>query len=128
MTQDDHVQRDGGFATVWTAGAIAAILVVVTAMVWLGAAIVNRHRATAAADLSALAAAGHASEGESAACRLARLVVDRMHAQLVSCVLKDADALVKVTVDAGGVLAEFGGSTSRARAGPVDIHAPPDHG
>lgn len=114
---------DGGFATVWTAGAMTAILVVVTAMMWLGAAIVTRHRAAAAADLAALAAAGRASEGVHGACRTATTVTERMQAELSSCELKGADALVEVTVDPGGALAQFARSTAHARAGPVDLRS-----
>lgn len=111
---------DDGFATVWTAGAIVAILVLVTMIVWLASAIVTRHRATAAADLAALAAAARAVDGTDTACAQASTVATRMGATVESCRLRSADALVEVSLMPRGVLAQFGASAARARAGPVE--------
>lgn len=113
-------RTDSGLATVWAAGAIAALLVVVTMVIWLGAAAITRHRATGAADLAALAAAAHARDGPEAACGHAQRVAERMRAELESCELRNWDALVRVTVEPSGVLAGFSGAAARARAGPVD--------
>lgn len=114
------IDRDDGFATVWAAGAIAAVLAVCVLLVWVGSAAVARHRATSAADLAALAAAGHAGAGLQPACAQAARVADRMGATLSSCELNGWDALIKVAVDPGGGIAAFGPATAKARAGPVD--------
>jgi secretion/DNA translocation related TadE-like protein len=110
---------DGGAATVWTAGAIAALLTVTTLVVWLGAAAATRHRATGAADLAALAAAGAVVDGERVACGKARWVTDRMSVVLHSCRLNGAEARVEVVAQPPGVLAGFSPAEARARAGPV---------
>ncbi|MGH3761302.1 Rv3654c family TadE-like protein [Actinophytocola sp.] len=111
--------RDRGAATVWAAGAIAALLAITTLVVWLGAAAATRHRATSAADMAALAAAGVAVEGERVACGKARWVTDRMEVGLRSCGLDGSEARVEVVAEPPGVLAGFGPAEARARAGPV---------
>lgn len=118
MTARRH--DDSGVATVWAAGAIAAVLVVFTVIVWLGAAAITRHRATGAADLAALAAAAYARDGPQVACGHAARVTGRMGAALDSCELHGWDALIRVSVEPDGVLAAFGGAEAKARAGPVD--------
>ncbi|MTD59645.1 Rv3654c family TadE-like protein [Amycolatopsis pithecellobii] len=110
------LQGDRGSATVWTAGAIAAVLAVAGLLFSLGSAVVTRHRATDAADLAALAAAGRAQEGTSAACAQARSVVKQMAARLVSCRFEEWDALVEVEAEAPSGL---GTASAHARAGPV---------
>lgn len=113
-------KRDEGFATVWAAGGVAAVLVVFALLIWFGAAAVARHRATGAADLAAVAAAAYARDGPVAACARAELVTTRMRARLESCTLRGWDALVEVTVEPAGFLARFSAAQARARAGPVD--------
>ena len=105
-----------GSATVWAAGAIAALLVAAALVLSLGAAVVTRHRATDAADLGALAAAGLADRGVDAACERAREVTARMAARLVSCRLDGWDALIEVAAEVPGGL---GDASAHARAGPV---------
>ncbi|MDQ0378719.1 secretion/DNA translocation related TadE-like protein [Amycolatopsis thermophila] len=86
----------------------------IAVLMWgLGAAAVARHRASAAADLAALAAAGQAAAGTDAACGRAQWVVDRMGARMVSCRFDGWDALVEVTVSG-----PVGAASGRARAGP----------
>jgi secretion/DNA translocation related TadE-like protein len=112
-------QSDDGMATVWAACGIAA-LIVVAAVVWtLGAAVVARHQAGNAADLAALAAAGHADGGRDVACRHAGDIAERMGVQVRECRLAGWDALVTVEAGGPGLLARFGRVTARARAGPV---------
>lgn len=118
----DSDQRDGGFATVWAAGAVAAMLVLTTLVVWLGSATLTRHRAAAAADLAALAVAGRAVSGDPNACRAAIDVVDRMGGRVDSCRLRGWDALVEVSMPSRLPITEIGQGTARARAGPVDAH------
>jgi secretion/DNA translocation related TadE-like protein len=113
----DHRDSDAdrGAATVWTAGAIAALAVVFGLALHLGSAVIIRHRTTAAADLAALAAASHAVAGEQHACGRAGWVVDRMGGRLVRCRLVAWDAVVEVESRAAGL----GRATAHARAGPV---------
>lgn len=112
--------RDRGAASMWTVGGIAVLLTLVTLLVGFGSAVVTRHRAASAADLAALAAASTAVSGERQACARARWVAEHMRAHLRECWLEDWDALVEVTVEPPGVLAEFGPAHAKARAGPVN--------
>ena len=105
--------RDRGAATVWAAGAIAALVAVAVVLWGLGAAAVTRHRAGSAADLAALAAAGQMARGPDAACGSARWVVERMRGELESCRFDGWDALVEVSLSGGP-----GTASGRARAGP----------
>lgn len=113
-------QRDQGLATIWAAGASAALIAVAALAMWLGAAVTTRHRASAAADLGALAAASHATSGGRHACARAGWVVERMGGRLTSCRLAGLDALVEVALEPSGVLGRFGPATARARAGPAE--------
>lgn len=114
---------DGGFATVWTAGAALALLSVFAMLMYLGAAVHARHRAASAADLAALGAAARVTHGTGNACEAAALVTRRMGAELRSCEVRGWDVLVAVRVAAGmplGGIAGAGTATARARAGPVE--------
>lgn len=101
---------DTGAATVL--GALLIIVLVVLALggVHLGAAVVARHRAQAAADLAALAAAAWLADGQSAACRRADAVAVAMHAVLLRCDVDELDVVVGAGV---------GSAAAVARAGPV---------
>lgn len=110
---------DGGSATIWAAGASAALCALLTVVIAVAAATVTRHRATAAADLAALGAAAHVSHGEDAACEKARWVAGRMLVRLRYCRVTGSTAAVAVTADPGGLLGMFGAATAHARAGPV---------
>ncbi|RSD19576.1 Rv3654c family TadE-like protein [Amycolatopsis eburnea] len=111
-------RSDRGAATIWTALAVAALTGVTTLGIWLGAATIARHRAEAAADLAALAAASHAAEGPVQACERARWVTDRMGVKLLTCRWQRLDALIEVESPTGG-LAGLPGPAARARAGPT---------
>lgn len=116
----DHDERDGGLATVWTAGAIAALLLLVAVVLAFGSATAIRHRTESAADLAAIAAAEYAPSGEQTACEQARSVADRMRVHITSCRLSGWDALVETWVDLPDGLRPFGPARAHARAGPVD--------
>jgi secretion/DNA translocation related TadE-like protein len=82
------LMTDRGSGTVWVVGLMAVIwLVAVTTMV-AGGVRAARHRAHAAADGAALAAAAHASQGPAAACRIAAAVAAGTGARLTGCVLR----------------------------------------
>lgn len=115
--RDEHGER--GLATVWTAFAVAALVVVMLFAFWFGAAVIARHRAEGAADLAALAVAGAVQRGAGSPCELAGLVAERMGARLVGCRLDRVDALVEVAATVPGVPPGFGSVGARARAGPV---------
>lgn len=110
---------DDGAATVLAAVLIAVLLSVTVAAAYLGAAAIARHRAQAAADLSALAAAARVVDGREAACAEAAAVSQSMGGHLRACRLADLDVVVavEVTVDLGrfGV----GPAAAVARAGPT---------
>ncbi|WP_231972040.1 MULTISPECIES: Rv3654c family TadE-like protein [unclassified Mycobacterium] len=93
---------------------VAVLLCVTGAGAYLGSVVVARHRAQAAADLAALAAAARLPAGAEAACARATAVAGEMHIGDASCGIDDLDVVVRVRV------AVFGGAASAAaRAGPV---------
>jgi secretion/DNA translocation related TadE-like protein len=96
------------------------LFLVGVALLAVGAVAQTRHRAVAAADLAALAAAGDAPDGESAACARARWVTDHMRVHLTGCRLSGWDALVEVSATLPGALDRFGDATAHSRAGPAD--------
>lgn len=110
---------DSGVATVYAA--LAAVLVLGLAVVGidLGGAVLARHRAEAAADLAALAAAADAALGQDAACARARTIAAGMDSTVRQCVLDGWDALVEVGTPRGAVLGDSE-ALGRARAGPVE--------
>jgi secretion/DNA translocation related TadE-like protein len=111
--------EDQGFVTVAVAGLIAVLLSVTSAVALIGGVAVARHRAATAADLAALAAATHALEGPSAACRAAGAVAVAHRAQLSRCELLGSDATVEVRISPRGPLGRWGSARGVARAGPV---------
>jgi len=111
--------NDRGSATVWSATAMAALIAVVGVVLHLGAAVGARHRAEAAADLGALAAAAHAVEGSEVACAKAAVVTAGMSVVLASCRLDGWDAVVEVDAAGPAPIAALGTAHGRARAGPV---------
>jgi secretion/DNA translocation related TadE-like protein len=93
-------------------------VVVAVTLALVAAATVARHRAQAAADLAALAAALRAWDGETAACARAAEMTARNGARLVACGLDGFDAVVTVEVPAG--VSRWGLARASARAGPVE--------
>ncbi|WP_325027375.1 Rv3654c family TadE-like protein [Gordonia iterans] len=111
-----------GFATVAAALTIAGLAVLLIAMFGVGGAVQARHRAQAAADLGALAAARSQLFGEGDPCARARDLTARQEGApaVTGCVLVGEDVVVTVTVRAW--LGRFGvrDAVARARAGPVE--------
>lgn len=110
---------DDGYATVWAVGVIGVVLVVMLVGLELGMAVSGRHRAEAAADLAALAAASHVSDGEPAACAYAARIAEGMSTRLVECRLSGSEARVELEAGAPLFLCVGGAAFGRARAGPV---------
>ncbi|MEV5570488.1 Rv3654c family TadE-like protein [Spirillospora sp. NPDC052269] len=111
---------DRGAGTVWVLAFLGVIWSVGVAAMVVGGVRGARHRVEAAADLGALAGAGRVSEGEGAACRVAREVAADSGGRVASCVVRGR--IVEVSVD-GVVRLPFGMRevrvVARARAGPV---------
>jgi secretion/DNA translocation related TadE-like protein len=99
--------------------AILALLAIFGLGLQLGAAVVTRHRAEAAADLAALAAAANAASGAMAACAAAQRVADRMAVRIASCQLRGWQASVRVEATPPGALGRFGTARATASAGPA---------
>jgi secretion/DNA translocation related TadE-like protein len=78
---------------------------------YLGSAVIARHRAQAAADLAALAAAARLPAGVEVACGQAMAIANAMRVGVADCAVDELD--VVVTIHAGPARAA-------ARAGPVD--------
>ncbi|GAA1006757.1 Rv3654c family TadE-like protein [Streptomyces thermogriseus] len=118
-----HRFSDRGSACVWSVGTIALLCVVFGTGLALGQAVVGRHRAAGAADLAALAAAGHWAEGPAVACARAERVARAQGARLVRCAIAGDTSDVTAAFAWGPFTAEV-----RARAGPAvpaDGTAPP---
>jgi len=98
---------------------MAVLLALTAGGAAVGSAVVARHRAQAAADLSALAGAQHALYGVGVACAETTAVARRMGAAVTRCAVEDLDVVVAVSVPV--MLGRFGVGPARAaaRAGPV---------
>ena len=107
---------DAGAATVLAAVLIAALVTITLGGIWLGAVEVARHRAQAAADLAALAAASRLSLGPDTACRHASQLAATMRAAVRDCDVEELDVVVTVTVRTGGLMGE---ARAASRAGPA---------
>ncbi|MCX5074731.1 flp pilus-assembly TadE/G-like family protein [Streptomyces sp. NBC_00513] len=79
------MRRDRGSATVWAALVTTVLGAVFGGVLLLGQAVVARHRAAAAADLAALAAAATWAHGPEAACATAVRVARAQGASLTAC-------------------------------------------
>jgi secretion/DNA translocation related TadE-like protein len=132
----DGVRPDRGGGVVLALGLIGATMILSLAVIAWGGAALARHRAEAAADLAALAAASAvpapsvesagsvAPVGQTshAVCSLAARVVAADGADLAGCLLNaDGSVTVRVTVSVAGL----GRATAAARAGqPPGPEAP----
>jgi secretion/DNA translocation related TadE-like protein len=94
---------------------VAVLLCSAGAAAYVGAAVVARHRAQAAADLAALAAAARLPTGVAAACARATAVAHEMGVDEAECGVDGLDVVVTVRV----TVAFAGAARAAARAGPV---------
>jgi secretion/DNA translocation related TadE-like protein len=97
---------------------MAVLLAITTGGVYVGSAVIARHRAQAAADLAALAAAARLADGADAACGQASMVAQAMHTMVTQCVVDELD--VVVTAEAPVALGVWGPARAAARAGPTE--------
>ena len=97
---------------------IVAVLTLTVCGLLLSSAVLASHRARAAADLAALAAAGALLQGESspAACQSAQEVATANQGRLQRCVAVGMDVSISIAVTSG--ISGLGVATARSRAGP----------
>jgi secretion/DNA translocation related TadE-like protein len=122
--------RDEGSASLWALSLAMILWVCMAAVVLAGVAVVARHRAATAADMSALAAASVIARngvstdraGGSSACAAAEALALANDAVVTSCQVigQDVDVTTRVRIPALGGLGGVGldGVSARARAGP----------
>jgi secretion/DNA translocation related TadE-like protein len=96
---------------------VVVLLVVTGGSAYLGAAVVARHRAQAAADLAALAAAARVPAGPQTACAQANALARAMRVSTTGCTVDDLD--VVVTIEVGLAVGRWGKARAAARAGPT---------
>jgi secretion/DNA translocation related TadE-like protein len=101
-------------------GLSAVLGVFGVSVVLMGAAMTARHRASTAADMAALAAAGHAVLGDPGPCDAAARIARANGADLDRCAV-GAEATVEVVVGVPVRLGPAGNfvASAHARAGPV---------
>ena len=126
MILRSRMAAERGSATVWVVAVSGVLAAIGVAAVLVGAAVVGRHRSTAAADLAALATAERAVRGDPAACAVAEQVAAANGAPLTACTV-GGGAVVEVAVAVPVRLGPLGvlDAGARARAGPVAPSAPP---
>ena len=132
-TSSENQRLEEGSGTVLALTIIAALLVMTVVIAGLiGVVSVNR-RASAAADLSALAAAdAYRGLTEGDPCAVAADLAERHGAHLESCTFPDRPETVEVTVavPVAGPMGMLGPARVRARAGaehPEEEHAEEEH-
>jgi secretion/DNA translocation related TadE-like protein len=104
---------------------MALIVAVCCGAAVVASAVIARHRAQAAADLAALAAAGQLAAGKETACAWGVSVAEQMSAQVTSCVVDHLDVVIGVDVDValGRWGLGLGLARGAARAGPAESQA-----
>jgi secretion/DNA translocation related TadE-like protein len=111
----------------WGAGsvlvlcAVAVVLSIVLGVAVLASGYHARHRAAAAADLAALAAAGHVRSGESAACAVAGTIAKANGGVLRRCETEGWQVVVAVGARITGPAAWLPDPIREARAGPAPV-------
>jgi secretion/DNA translocation related TadE-like protein len=103
---------------VLAAAMIGVLVTFAVAGACLGAAVIARHRAQAAADLGALAAAGALTAGPEVACAQATAVASAMRTTVAQCRVEDLDVVLTVHAEVRLGRWGMGPATAAARAGP----------
>jgi secretion/DNA translocation related TadE-like protein len=125
MAPRERRMGDRGSGTVWMLALIGLTWATAMMAITVGGVRAARHRAYAAADLAALAAASHSADGPHAACGLAARIARGSGGRLRSCVLHGRISEVIVSADLASVPAlRHLAATARARAGPEMLPAP----
>lgn len=113
------MRGEDGSATLVAVAAVAVLLAVTVGAVYVGAAVIGRHRAQAAADLAAVAAATSLADGAPAACTRASAIAHAMEATVTRCDVEDLDVVVTVDVPVVVGRLAVGPARAVARAGPA---------
>lgn len=113
-----HV-KDRGSGTVWVIAMGALVLTGGWGATGFTEVVLCRQRASAAADLAALAGARAALAGPARACADARLIAARNGARLTMCTLDGLIINVSAVVSVPAPWASLGNAVARARAGPA---------
>ncbi|WP_084497034.1 Rv3654c family TadE-like protein [Nocardia amamiensis] len=116
----EAVHGADGVATVFAGSALVALIGITLLIAQVGAVVVARHRAQAAADMAALAAASALVQGADVACAEADEVARRMGTRIRICTAVEWD--VTVTVETNVPIGLYGDRRvgAIARAGPVE--------
>lgn len=117
--------KDEGAGVAWMLCVCAVVWAAAVTLVVVGGATVARHRAGAAADLGALAAAQALLSGRSDPCAAAALVAGAQGARVVECVVEAQSVRVVAEVRAHAGRLPLPAAQGRARAGRSLLHAPP---
>lgn len=112
------VRAERGAASLVAVAMMAVLLAITTGGAYVGSAVIARHRAQAAADLAALAAARHLADGTAVACSQASAVANAMRTVVTECVVEDLDVVVAVDVPVSLGRFDVGPARATARAGP----------
>lgn len=97
-----------------------AVLIAVTgALSQVGSAVIARHRAQAAADLAALAAANQIAAGPGSACARATVVARSMDTTVTDCAVDGLEVIIHVEAAVGLGEWRLGPARAAARGGPV---------
>lgn len=107
-----------GAGTVFILSIVLVVMVALQAVAVLAAGQSARHRAAAAADLAALAAANRLAFGSADPCADAGRIADANGAVLRDCVIDGMEVEVQVRVDTMSALPWLPAQDRRARAGP----------
>ena len=105
-----RLRDDTGSATLIAVAMMAVLLAFTIGGFHIGSAVVARHRAQAAADLAALAAAAQLPEGVAATCGRASAIAQAMNVAVIDCAVDDLDVMITVAA---------GHAHAGARAGPA---------
>mgnify|MGYP000872554359 FL=1 len=133
LARSAEEQPEEGSGTVLALTIIAALLVLTVVIAGLIGVVSANRRASAAADLSALAAAdAYRGLTEGDPCAVAADLAERHGAHLESCTFPDRPETVEVTVavPVAGPMGALGPARVRARAGaehPEEEHAEEEH-
>ena len=98
---------------------IAALVVITAGGAALGAAVIARHRAQAAADLAALAGAVYLPGGARSACAQVSVLARSMGTTAVACTVDGLDVVVTVEASSAWGHTRMGPARAVARAGPA---------
>ena len=123
-TTPGRPDTEAGVATIWAAAVVAVLVGLLVVGVAVAGAVAARHRAEAAVDLAALAAASYAVHGTETACERARHIARRMGAEITTCRFDGWNALVTTRVRIDVPVVGSSWVEGRARAGAASSTQP----